>query len=136
LHTEVIFARDVKSNKRTFYRCMCNRRLKWEKAGLLLNWLDDFSTIDKENTDVCSIFLASDSTNKVSQAFALRQLPSVHEWVLSIIFEALWRSGDVHSNRKKASLAPIFKADQKFKQGNYRPISLASVPLKIIESVL
>ena len=104
--------------------------------GLLLNWLHDLGTVDKEKTDVSSIFLASDFTNKVSQAFVLRGLPNVLEWLPSIFFEALWRSGEVHSNRKKAGVAPIFKEDQKFKQGNCRPVSLASVPWKIIESVL
>lgn len=36
----------------------------------------------------------------------------VLEWLFSIFLEALWRSREVHSNRKKSSVALIFKEDQ------------------------
>jgi retron-type reverse transcriptase len=37
---------------------------------------------------------------------------------------------------KKAKVVPIYKKGQKSEPGNYRPVSLTSVPCKILESML
>ncbi|KAK4807158.1 hypothetical protein QYF61_024278 [Mycteria americana] len=55
---------------------------------------------------------------------------------LSIISEKLWRSGDVPDDWKRANVMPIYKKGPKEDPGNYRPISLASVPGKVMERVL
>ncbi|CAM4583755.1 unnamed protein product [Lepidochelys olivacea] len=178
LHLELQLARDVKSNKKSFFRYVSNKKKVKESVGPLLNKGGNLVTEDVEKANVLYAFFASVFTNKVSsQATALGSTawgggdqPSVEKEVardylekldehksmgpdvlhprvlkeladaiaepLAIIFENSWRSGEVPDDWKKANVVLIFKKGKEEDPGNSRPVSLTSVPGKIMEQVL
>ncbi|GAB0199938.1 mitochondrial enolase superfamily member 1 [Grus japonensis] len=66
----------------------------------------------------------------------LRELAGVIAKLLSIIFERSWRTGEVPEDWRKGSVTPIFKKGKKEDPGNYRPVSLNSIPGKVMEQLI
>ncbi|KFQ26462.1 hypothetical protein N331_10857, partial [Merops nubicus] len=66
----------------------------------------------------------------------LKELADAVAEPLSIMFEKSWQSGEVPSNWKKGNIVPSFKKGKKEGPGNYRPVSLSSVPGKTMEQIL
>ena len=62
----------------------------------------------------------------------LRELADVIAEPLSIIFERSWRTEEVPEDWRKANVTPVFKKGKKDDPGNYRPVSLTSIPGKVV----
>jgi len=65
----------------------------------------------------------------------LRELADVIAKPLSMAFERSWQSGEVPRYWKKGNVMPIFKKGRKEDPWNYQPVSLTSVPEKIMEQM-
>ncbi|GAB0183856.1 mitochondrial enolase superfamily member 1 [Grus japonensis] len=50
--------------------------------------------------------------------------------------ERSWRSGEVSEDWRKANVTPVFKKGKKEDPGNYRPVSLTSIPGKVMEQLI
>ncbi|KAJ7395092.1 RNA-directed DNA polymerase from mobile element jockey [Pitangus sulphuratus] len=55
---------------------------------------------------------------------------------LSMIFEWSWESREVPADWKLENVDPVFKKGNKEDPGNYRPVSLISVPGKVMEKII
>jgi len=66
----------------------------------------------------------------------MRELADVIAESLSIIFERSWRKGEVPEDWRKASVTPVFKKGKKEDPGNYRLVSLTSIPGKMMGQII
>ncbi|NWZ98260.1 PO11 protein, partial [Nesospiza acunhae] len=66
----------------------------------------------------------------------MRELANELAKPLSIIYQQSWFTGEVPDDWKLANVIPIHKKGAKEDPGNYRPVSLTSVPGKIMEQFM
>ncbi|KFQ84024.1 hypothetical protein N337_09932, partial [Phoenicopterus ruber ruber] len=66
----------------------------------------------------------------------LRELAEVLTKPLSIIYQQSWLTGEVPVDWRSANVTPIYTNDRKEDPGNYRPVSLTSVPGKLMEQTI
>ncbi|GAB0178848.1 mitochondrial enolase superfamily member 1 [Grus japonensis] len=66
----------------------------------------------------------------------LRELVEELAKPLSIIYQQSWLTGEVPDNWRLANVTPIYEKGPKEDLGNYRPVSLISVPGKVMEQFI
>ncbi|KAK4824795.1 hypothetical protein QYF61_019463 [Mycteria americana] len=66
----------------------------------------------------------------------LKELADVLTKPLSIIYQQSWLTGEVPADWRLANVTPIYKKGWKEDPGNYRPVSLTSVPGKLMEKII
>ncbi|KAK4828285.1 LOW QUALITY PROTEIN: hypothetical protein QYF61_024950 [Mycteria americana] len=66
----------------------------------------------------------------------LRELAEVLTKPLSIIYQQSWLTGEVPVDWRLANVTLIYEKGRKEDLGNYRPVSLTSVPGKVIEQII
>ncbi|KAK4822159.1 hypothetical protein QYF61_010420 [Mycteria americana] len=66
----------------------------------------------------------------------LKELADVLTKPLSTIYQQSWLTGEVPADWRLANVMPIFKKGRKVDLGNYRPVSLTSVPGKLMEQII
>ncbi|GAB0209081.1 mitochondrial enolase superfamily member 1 [Grus japonensis] len=66
----------------------------------------------------------------------LRELAEELAKPLSIIYQQSWLTGEVPDDWRLANVTPIYKKGQKEDPGNHRPVSLTSVPGKVMEQFI
>jgi len=53
-----------------------------------------------------------------------------------INFERSWRTREVSEDWRKANVTAVFKKGKKKNPGNYRPVSLTSIPGKMMKQLI
>ncbi|KFV43789.1 hypothetical protein N341_08736, partial [Tyto alba] len=66
----------------------------------------------------------------------LRELVDEVAEPLSIIFEKSWQSSEAPADWERGNITLIFRKGKKKDPGNYRPVSLTSVPSNLKEGIL
>ncbi|GAB0204118.1 mitochondrial enolase superfamily member 1 [Grus japonensis] len=66
----------------------------------------------------------------------LRKLAELLTKPLSIIYQQSWLTREVPVDWRLANVTPTYKKGQKEDPGNYRPVSLTSVPRKVMEQII
>ena len=66
----------------------------------------------------------------------LKELADVMAGPLSIIYQRSWESREVPADWKPDNVTPTYKKGVREDPGNYRPVSLTSVPRKIMEKII
>ena len=66
----------------------------------------------------------------------LKELADEVAPILTMIYKSSLKTGLVPSDWRTANVAPIFKKGEHYDPANYRPVSLTSVPCKILEHII
>ncbi|KAK4825589.1 hypothetical protein QYF61_000678 [Mycteria americana] len=110
---ELNLARDAKNNNKGFYRYISQKRKVKESIPTLMNVTGKLVTTDEEKAEVLNNFFASVFTGNLSSHTSQVDGPQDRDW---------------------GSKVP--PTDRKEDPGNYRPVSLTSMPGKTMEQIL
>ena len=66
----------------------------------------------------------------------LKEMSDLLAEVLAVIFRTSLNEGKIPYQWKDANVTPLFKKGNKSNPGNYRPVSLTSIPCKLLEKII
>ena len=102
--------------------------------------LEKIDTVNFELSDICEkINKLKPSCSPGPDRISARMLQSMDREIavpLKMIFTKSMSENQVPEDWRRANITPIFKKGLKSNAGNYRPVSLTSLPCKIMESIL
>ncbi|XP_047144807.2 uncharacterized protein LOC124818279 [Hydra vulgaris] len=103
-------------------------------SNLLLN------TVLITQNDVQTRLQALDKSKSVGfdfvHPYVLKECSSSISYPLYLIFKKSMETGTLPDMWKKANVMPLFKKGSKLKASNYRPVSLTSIPCKLLERII
>ncbi|KAK4824609.1 LOW QUALITY PROTEIN: hypothetical protein QYF61_016878 [Mycteria americana] len=134
---ELNLATVVRDNKKCFYKYSNNKKRAKENLPPLLDAGGNIATKDEEKAEeeaVNDLLHHLDTHKSVGldgiHPRVLRELVEELATPLSIIYQQSWLTGEVPDDWRLANVTPIYKKGWKEDPGNYRPVSLTSVPVK------
>ncbi|XP_047146309.1 uncharacterized protein LOC124819134 [Hydra vulgaris] len=68
-------------------------------------------------------------------SYVLRSCSTYMTTPLTLIFQKSFDNDEISSSWSKANVTPLFKKGSRIDPANYRPVSLTSIPCKIIEDL-
>ncbi|KAK4831483.1 LOW QUALITY PROTEIN: hypothetical protein QYF61_017984 [Mycteria americana] len=155
---EFNLATAVKGNKKCFYKYISNKRRAKENLHPLLDAGGNTVTKDEERAEVLNAFFASAFNRYPTPELEDRdgeqhEAPIIQGEILSdllhhldthtmltkppsILYQQSWLTGEVPVDWRLANVMPMYKKGRKEDLGNYRPVSLTSVPGKVMEQII
>ncbi|KAK4810449.1 hypothetical protein QYF61_004229 [Mycteria americana] len=112
------------------------------QGSILRPVLFNISFNDLDDGAECTISKFADDTKLGGVAAIQRDLDRLEKWAdrnlkkFNKKCQQSWLTGEVPADRRLANVTPIYKKGQKEAPGNYRPVSLTSVPGKLMEQII
>ncbi|KAK4831702.1 hypothetical protein QYF61_018754 [Mycteria americana] len=139
---ELNLAAAVKDNKKHFFKYISSKRRGKENLQPLVDGGGNTVTKDEEKAEVFNAFFASVFISRADCSIGAQPLeledrdgdqngaPIIQGEMQS------WLTGEVPADWRLANVTPIYKKGRKEDPGNYRPVSLTSVPGKLMEQII
>ncbi|KAK4823940.1 hypothetical protein QYF61_008326 [Mycteria americana] len=139
---ELNLAVAVKDNKKHFFKYISSKRRAKENLQPLVDRGGNRVTKDEEKAEVLNAFFASVFNSRANCSLGTQPLeledrdgdqngaPIIQGEMQS------WLTGEVPADWRLANVTPIFKKGWKEDPGNHRPVSLTSVPGKLMEQII